>query len=248
MSPPRIDLPFTLPNVKEEVTPRRATMALLVVLGALTIGISISQNLRGSDPQRGGIAGLLEEGGVAEALKGVPIIGGILEREQRLGSRAGESPPPEAMPTSTPVADARSDDAAVARSEAVYPGSGDSSLLTTILFGPPAWPTNPTPFDQVAPPPYTPPAPAPLPCSPSFCPVTPSPTPAPTPGLTPAPTPGVTPAPGTCGGLLQPPCLTPPPLPTPIPTPPPTPAPTPPPTPAPTPDPTPQPTDRKSVV
>ena len=42
MSRPRIDLPFVLSDLKEEATPRRASIALLVVLGAATMGISFS--------------------------------------------------------------------------------------------------------------------------------------------------------------------------------------------------------------
>ena len=257
MSRLRIDPPFTLPSLKEEITPRRAAMALVVVLGAATIAISISQTLRGSDPQAGGITTFLEEVGFAQALEGVPFIGGILEREpQRQAALAGEASSLAPTARAASMTPAPSADAAAQQPQVIVPGFTFTAL--PLLLGPPVGPTSPTLIDQIPPPPPAPANPPPLPCNPSFCPVPPVPTPSPTPApgtcggffQPPCPTPTLvpspTPLPGTCGGVFQPPCPTSTPVPTvaptPAPTPPPTPVPTPVPTPAPTPPPTPDPT------
>ena len=209
-------------------------MAVVVVLGAATIAISISQSIRGSDPQSGGFSELVEEGGLAQVLEGIPFIGGILELEpQRQTALAGEASSPAPTARAASLTPSPSAEVTAQSPQVAVPGSAFTAQ--GFLLGPPVGPTSPTLVDQIPP---RPPAPTPTPspalgtCGGLFQ--------SPCPTSTPVPDP--TPAPGTCGGLFEPPCPTPTPVPTDPPTPAPTPPPTPPPTPAPTPPPTPDPT------
>jgi hypothetical protein len=180
-----VELPFTLPSLRD-LTPQRAAGALAVVLSAAVIGIAVSDNLGGSDPQSGGLAGLLENIGVIDALDAVPLVGSIIERDPQRGQ----------VLEGQPIAEqAGNDDGIGPPDRATNPIIIDQPTPPTLGIIPPPSAT-PAPF---VPAPFVPapfvPTPVPTPV-PTLAP-TPVPTLAPTPipTLAPTPVPTVTPTP-----------------------------------------------------